>query len=58
MCVCGGGAVTYENFRLSEQHMKGPGVNLSYSIRGLEGRPVCLEHKELEVQEQEYVEKS
>lgn len=44
-------AVAYEDFRLSEQHVKGPGVNVSYIIRGLEGRPVCLEHKELEVQE-------
>lgn len=35
---------------LIEQHVKGPGVNVSYTIRGLEGRPVCLEHKELEVQ--------
>lgn len=55
LSVCGwrggvGGAVAYEDFRLIEQHVKGPGVNVNYTIRGLEGRPVCLEHKELEVQ--------
>lgn len=40
-----------EGIRLRERHVKGPEVKVSHIVKEVEGRPVCVVHRELGVQE-------
>lgn len=39
-----------EDFKSREEQVKGPGVKVSHTVKEAEGRPLCLEHRELGIQ--------